>query len=77
LIVEDTNKYLWELIEELDEDSDYQEKTEKGKRKLAELKSWLMLHENEYLIDTYYQDMYGYNGSKNWNSIMKRVEKTF
>jgi cephalosporin hydroxylase len=73
LIVEDTNKYLWELNEELDEDSDDREETEKGKRKLAELKSWLMLHENEYLIDTYYQDMYGYNGSKNWNSIMKRV----
>jgi cephalosporin hydroxylase len=77
LIVEDTNKYLWELNAELDEDSDDQEETEKGKRKLTELKSWLMLHENEYLIDTYYQDMYGYNGSKNWNSIMKRVEKTF
>ncbi|BAZ19380.1 cephalosporin hydroxylase (plasmid) [Kalymmatonema gypsitolerans NIES-4073] len=77
LIVEDTNKFLWELNEELDEDSDYQEETEKGKRKLAELKSWLMLHENEYLIDTYYQDMHGYNGSKNWNSILKRVEKTF
>lgn len=74
LIVEDTNKTMWEL--EWDGWDD-QEVTEKGKRKLAELKSWLRLHENEYLIDTYYQDMYGYNGSKNWNSILKRVEKTF
>lgn len=62
--------------EEAEDDSDYSE-LEKGERKLEELKSWLMLHENEYLIDTYYQDMYGYNGSKNWNSILKRVEKTF
>jgi cephalosporin hydroxylase len=79
LIVEDTNETIWELDrEELDrEDSDDQELIEKGEQKLAELKSWLMLHENEYLIDTYYQDMYGYNGSKNWNSILKRVEKTF
>jgi cephalosporin hydroxylase len=79
LIVEDTNETMWELDrEELDrEDSDEQELIEKGEQKLAELKSWLMLHENEYLIDTYYQDMYGYNGSKNWNSILKRVEKNF
>jgi len=78
LIVEDTNKFQGEINrEEFGEDLDYQKVLEKGERKLAELKSWLMLHENEYLVDTYYQDMYGYNGSKNWNSILKRVEKTF
>ncbi|MFB2919857.1 CmcI family methyltransferase [Aerosakkonema funiforme] len=70
LIVEDTNQAMWEL--EWD-DWDDQEVLEKGKRKLEELKSWLMNHQNEYLIDTYYQDMYGYNGSKNWNSILKKV----
>lgn len=39
---------------------------------MDDLKSWLLNHEDEYLIDSYYQDMYGYNGSKNWNSILKR-----
>lgn len=75
LIVEDTNKILWELWGE--DYGENLEELERGKRKLEELKSWLMLHENEYLIDTYYQDMCGYNGSKNWNSILKRIEKNF
>lgn len=77
-IVEDTNKMMWELDrEELDEeDLDEKELIERGNKKLEDLKSWLIHHENEYLIDTYYQDMYGYNGSKNWNSILRRVEKT-
>ena len=70
VIVEDTNKMMWEIEWE---DWDDQELLDQGQRKLGELKSWLMLHPNEYLIDTYYQDMYGYNGSKNWNSILKRV----
>ena len=43
--------------------------------KLDDLRSWLMRHQNEYLVDTHYLDMYGYNGSKNWNSILKRFIK--
>ncbi|MDJ0797463.1 MAG: hypothetical protein QNJ51_11635 [Calothrix sp. MO_167.B12] len=40
---------------------------------MSDLRDWLLDHENEYLIDTYYQDMYGYNGSKSWNSILIKV----
>jgi len=69
LIVEDTNKYMWESW---DNNWDDQEEMEKGSQKMDELRSWLQDHENEYLIDSYYQDMYGYNGSKNWNSILKK-----
>ena len=45
--------------------------------KLDDLRSWLMRHQNEYLVDTHYiyLDIYGYNGSKNWNSILKRFIK--
>ncbi|NEN95815.1 MAG: cephalosporin hydroxylase [Moorea sp. SIO3I7] len=69
LIVEDTNKAMWE------EWSDWEDREfiEQMKRKLFSLKNWLMKHQDEYLIDTYYQDMFGYNGSKNWNSMLKKI----
>ncbi|NEO89076.1 MAG: cephalosporin hydroxylase [Moorea sp. SIO3G5] len=69
LIIEDTNKALWEAW------SDWEDKEfiERMKCKLDLLKNWLMQHKNEYLIDTHYQDLFGYNGSKNWNSMLKRV----
>ncbi|NEN88366.1 MAG: cephalosporin hydroxylase [Okeania sp. SIO3H1] len=69
LIFEDTNKYMWEAW---GDNWDDQEEMEKGSQKMDELRSWLENYENEYLIDSYYQDMYGYNGSKNWNSILKK-----
>ncbi len=68
LIIEDTNKYMWEAWQGNWEDG---EEMKKGSQKMDDLRSWLMKHENEYLVDTHYLDMYGYNGSKNWNSILK------
>jgi cephalosporin hydroxylase len=70
LIVEDTNQFMWEYWRDHWED---QEEIERGYQKMIELRKWLMSHSNEYLIDTHYQDMYGQNGSKCWNSILKRV----
>jgi len=69
LIIEDTNKALWE------EWSDWEDREfiERMGCKLDLVKTWFMNHHDEYLIDTYYQDMFGYNGSKNWNSIFKKV----
>ncbi|NEO78126.1 MAG: cephalosporin hydroxylase, partial [Moorea sp. SIO4G3] len=69
LIIEDTNKALWEAWSDWED----QEFIERMKGKLDLLKKWLMQHKNEYLIDTYYQDLFGYNGSKNWNSMLKRM----
>ena len=69
VIVEDTNQFMWEVW--LDwEDQDY---IQQGLRKLDNYRNWLTRHQKSYLIDTYYQDMYGYNASKNWNSILKVV----
>ncbi|MGB3236970.1 MAG: CmcI family methyltransferase [Geitlerinemataceae cyanobacterium] len=70
LIVEDTNKVHWTLWEDSWDD---REEMEQGARKMDDLRNWLTKREDEYLVDTYYQDMYGYNGSKNWNSILKKV----
>ncbi|MGK7875761.1 MAG: CmcI family methyltransferase [Xenococcaceae cyanobacterium] len=69
-IVEDTNKLMWEAWEEKWDD---EKEMQKGKQKMPTLRSWLLNHQDEYVVDTYYQDMYGYNGSKNWNSILKKV----
>lgn len=70
LIVEDTNKEHWKLWADSWDD---REEMEQGSKKMDDLRTWLQDREDEYLVDTYYQDMYGYNGSKNWNSILKRV----
>lgn len=69
LIVEDTNEFMWNYW---DDNWDDKKENAKGSQKMSDLRSWLFKHEDEYLIDTYYQDMYGYNGSKNWNSILRR-----
>ena len=70
LVVEDTNKVHWELWQDSWDD---REEMEQGAKKMDDLRDWLKDWEENYLVDTYYQDMYGYNGSKNWNSILKRV----
>ncbi|NEO39822.1 MAG: cephalosporin hydroxylase [Moorea sp. SIOASIH] len=70
LIVEDTSQSMWDYWRKHWDDA---AEVEEGARKLKDLRDWLKNHEDDYLIDTYYQDMYGYNGSKNWNSILKRV----
>ncbi|EGJ33828.1 MULTISPECIES: CmcI family methyltransferase [Moorena] len=70
LIVEDTNLYGWEYWNESFNDEDNGEaKQEKNNC----VKDFLLKYTNDYRIDTYYQDLFGYNGSKCWNSIMKRV----
>lgn len=70
IIIEDTNKWVWDSWEG---GWDNQEEMAKGRQKMAKLRGWLMNHEDEYLVDQYYLDLYGYNGSKNWNSVLKKV----
>lgn len=69
LIIEDTNKLMWDVWSDWED----QELIQQGLSKMNELRSWLMKHQDEYMVDSYYQDMYGYNASKNWNSILKKV----
>ncbi len=70
LIIEDTNKSMWEYWDTEWTDTEEQDV---GRHKLDDLRKWLSDHNDEYLVDTHYQDIYGYNGSKNWNSVLKRV----
>lgn len=70
VIIEDTNLLAFGYCDDTWDDKD---ELLRAARKLDDLRGWLMNHEEEYLIDTYYQDFYGYNVSKNWNSILKRV----
>lgn len=44
-----------------------------GQEILDDVQGWLKNNEDEDLIDSYYLDIYGYNLSKNWNSVFKRV----
>ncbi len=68
LIIEDTNKFMWEVWDDWED----KELIERGSNKLNQLRHWLMNHEHEYKVDSFYQDFYGYNASKNWNSILRK-----
>ena len=70
LIFEDTNKMVPQYWETRWQDTSELQSVE---RKLEHIRDWLKNQEEEYLVDTYYLDMYGYNVSKNWNSVLKRV----
>jgi cephalosporin hydroxylase len=70
LIIEDTNKHIPEYWKSRWHNPDELTLIE---NKLDNLRSWLKQHPNEYLVDTHYLDMYGYNVSKNWNSVLKKV----
>lgn len=76
IVIEDTNPLSWKL-EMLDKDiwgEEYYANQEMlGQEILDDVRGWLKNHEDEYLIDSYYLDMYGYNVSKNWNSVFKKV----
>lgn len=70
LIIEDTNKFMWEVWDDWEDE----ELIGRGSRKMDDLRQWLNSHQDEYMIDSYYQDMYGYNASKNWNSLLKKID---
>lgn len=67
LIVEDTS------IDHIDAWSDWpdQQVLDQVRRKTAALRSWLIEHETRYRIDTWYQDLFGYNASKTWNGVLR------
>ncbi|MEM7063890.1 MAG: CmcI family methyltransferase [Cyanobacteria bacterium P01_B01_bin.77] len=70
LIVEDTNLYCWEYWNKIFKEEDNGDhKEQKG----VCAREFIEKYKDEYLVDTYYQDLFGYNGSKSWNSILKRI----
>ncbi|MGF1494252.1 MAG: CmcI family methyltransferase [Microcoleaceae cyanobacterium] len=71
IIVEDTNLYMWEYWS--DKGWQVEHEVKEMPHLLSELRGWLQSHEEEYKVDSYFQDMYGYNVSKSWNSILRRM----
>jgi cephalosporin hydroxylase len=69
IIVEDTNQDAWEAwrTQWMDE-----ARVERGKMKLVNFRNWLEKRD-DFVVDTKYLDQYGFNGSKNWNSIIKAI----
>ena len=43
-------------------------------RVLDELKKFVAKHEEEYAVDSYFTDLYGYNFFTNWNAIVRRMK---
>lgn len=44
-----------------------------GDVKLVTMKEFISKHPDRYLVDTYYNDFFGYNATSHWNGIWKRV----
>jgi cephalosporin hydroxylase len=43
-------------------------------RKLELLKMFLAEHEEEYAVDSYFNDLFGYNACSQWNSIVRKMK---
>mgnify|MGYP000887620174 FL=1 len=51
-----------------------QNKVWDGSVKRKELFEWVKEREDEILVDAYYCDFYGYNGTVQWDGIMKKIK---
>lgn len=71
LIVEDTNQDAWDAWSDEWMDTD---RVARGKRKLPTMTEWTA-SKSDMLVDRKYLDMYGYNSSKNWNSVLVKRRK--
>lgn len=67
LIVEDTVPWIPGTFGEADSD------TEWGEWKWEEIQAFFEVHAEEYLVDRYYTDFFGYNATWNWNGFLKRM----
>lgn len=45
-----------------------------GTEKLDELRTFMQTHSAAYRVDTYYTDMFGYNGTWNWDGFIKKIQ---
>ncbi len=71
-IVEDTNPESPALSRMgLDESLGY---APFGTEKLDELRTFMQTHSAAYRVDTYYTDMFGYNGTWNWDGFIKKIQ---
>ncbi|NEP51770.1 MAG: cephalosporin hydroxylase [Moorea sp. SIO3C2] len=68
IIIEDTNLECWKYWDE-----NFEDIGDVKSDKIREVSRFLMQYKDTYKIDAFYQDIFGYNGSKSWNSIIKRM----
>ena len=73
IIIEDTNKDALAIRNDPSLGNMYlpPDKIKEKSAKMDILRAWL-IDRPEYKVDTFYLDMFGYNVSKNWNSVLKR-----
>lgn len=69
VIVEDTNQDAWDAWRNAWMD---EARVRRGKEKLPATRRWVDKHP-EYQVDTRYTDLYGYNVTKNWNSVLRKM----
>lgn len=70
IIVEDTNLDAWDAWGERWMD---QKRVLNGKQKIVRMRNW-MTDNLAWKVDTKYVDFFGYNASKNWNSVLRKCE---
>lgn len=67
LIVEDTNPWIPGNFGQADGTGQW------GDWKWQELQQFFAAHADDYQVDRYYTDFFGYNGTWNWNGYVKRM----
>ena len=45
-----------------------------GDKKLNIVRDFFTKHEDQYSVDTYYTDLFGYNCTAHWNSFIRRMK---
>lgn len=71
IIIEDTNLDAWDAWSHRWMDTS---RVENGKGKIKRMREWLGTHD-EWLVDLKYVDFFGYNASKNWNSVLRKMRE--
>lgn len=77
LIIEDTipwipDKFGPDAITDADAEKNSDEPSEWGEWKWDEVISFFQKCDSQYLVDRYYTDFFGYNGTWNWNGFLRK-----
>lgn len=78
-IIEDTNidynNACYDVWKETMDEASSQNKLVNLNNKIIALEEWMLSKGGQYLVDSHYVDPFGIkNGSKNWNSVVKKVK---
>jgi len=73
LVIEDTVPWIPSAFGTEEEDSEsVDEAVEWGEWKWEEVREFFEQCDSEYLVDRYYTDFFGYNGTWNWNGFLRK-----